>query len=130
MIAGNDPHVCELDGPPQAYFEIPLDYWANSNGELEAAGQNGAVRLIQRIVYVNFDVASTFAAQELFQKVRVRLLELGGGYVWWRKRPTQEGLRVNFRLATTPQLPRAWWEKASKDVKNASSQPNFAALAP
>jgi hypothetical protein len=129
-----EPFIIELDGPPMAFFEIPLDYWATPNGELEAEGHPQATRLTQRILYQNFVLVSPNVAQIrdgariAVERVRTRLKELGGGYIWWRKRPTEEKdgeghTRMRFRLGTTPELPIEWWRQVAKDVGNQSQDP-------
>lgn len=107
------PAVIELDGPPMAYFEIPLEYWATPNGELEAAGHPESARLTQRIVYQNFRVPTIKCAEDMADAVRQRLRELGGGYIWWRRRPVDhmDGLPICPRLGTSPELPPAFWAK-------------------
>jgi hypothetical protein len=137
-----EPHVYELEGPPQSYFEIPLDWFANDNAEIEPGHSPGAVRLVQRVVYYNFgmigdsveDVQSR--AQTIVDAVHA---ELNGtceiGYLWWRKRPefTVEQVRkllggkkprhkVRLRLGTSPSLPTAFWVKLSESVKNVSAE--------
>lgn len=118
------PVIIELDGPPAAYFEISLDFWATPNGEIEAPGHPDATRLIQRIVYINFTVADNARVQTILARVNERLKELGGGYIWWRQRPTQteqtddQPPKMRLRLGTTPQLPDSWWQRLSTDVGN------------
>lgn len=113
------PAVVELDGPCAAFFEIPLDYFATPNGELEAENHPEASRLLQRVVYQNFYVADNARVQNIIERVTNRLKELGGGYIWWRMRPryTQERT-MRLRLGTTPELPASWWERLSQDVSN------------
>jgi hypothetical protein len=124
QIERDEPAIIELDGPPQAYFEIPLDYWATPNGELEAESHPEASRLVQRVVYINFKVGPR-AADMIIEKVKTRLKELGGGYIWWRLRPTAtQDDAVRFRLGTTPQLPGVWWEALSVNSGNGSLDKN------
>lgn len=113
------PSIIELDGPPAAYFELPLDYWVTPNGEIEAPGHPDAARMIQRIVYINFLVDDQVRVQTILARVNERLKELGGGYIWWRRRPvaTEVG-KMHLRLGTTPGLPDAWWQRLSTDVGN------------
>lgn len=120
-----EPTIMELDGPPQAYFELPLDYWATPNGELEAAGHPEASRLVQRITYINFHVDDNPRVQTILARVNERLRELGGGYIWWRLRPkvTESG-QYRLRLGTTPGLPDSWWRRLSLDVGNGSLDHN------
>jgi hypothetical protein len=114
-----EPSIIEVDGPAMAYFEIPLDYWATTNGEIEAPGHPESARMVQRIVYINFTVADTVRVQTILSRVTERLNELGGGYIWWRRRPTKtEDGRMHLRLGTTPGLPDSWWRRLSDDVGN------------
>lgn len=114
-----EPVVIELDGPPMAYFELALDYWATPNGELEAENHPEAARLLQRIVYHGFFVADDVRAQTVVTRVTARLKELGGGYIWWRRRPSSTQERsVHLRLGTTPTLPESWWLDLERDVEN------------
>jgi hypothetical protein len=121
--------VIELDGPPMAYFEIPLDYWATPNGEIEPEGHPEATRLIQRVVYLNFRVVDHIAVKTVVDRVTARLQELGGGYIWWRSRPALKRVGsmpfMAFRLGTTPQLPQDWWYRLSDDVHNDSASGEF-----
>ena len=121
-----EPVVLELDGPAQAYFDIPLDYHSTPNGELEAPDHPEASRLVQKVIYVGFEVSTETQALRVQQAVTERLLELGGGIIWWRRRPTAtnyEPPTVRLRLGTTPQLPRAWWERLSGETGNSSGVP-------
>jgi len=123
----DEPGVIELDGPPMAYFEIPLDYWATPNGELEAPGHPEASRLVQTVVYINFLVADTVRVQTILSRVNERLKELGGGYIWWRRRPSQTDdipYKMRLRLGTTPQLTDAFWRRLSLDVGNGALDHN------
>src|ERR1700675_1422915 len=111
------PLIVELDGPPTPFFEIPLDYWANSNGELEAEDHPDVARLVQRVVYINFNVADALGVRVVTDRVNAKLKELGGGYIWWNLRPTMSReKRMRLRLGTTPQLATAWWQRLSDDV--------------
>lgn len=137
-------HIYELDGPPQAYFEIPLDWFANDNAEIEPGQSPGAVRLVQRVTYYSFQCIrdSEASCQQVSQdivgavhKELKRHVEIG--YLWWRKRPEFKveqvrGLlgikkvpktKVSLRLGTCPTLPTAFWKKLSEDVRNISSDP-------
>jgi len=117
----------ELDGPPMAYFEIPLDYFATPNGELEPESHPEACRLTQQVTYVNFNVADPLRVRTIVDRVTARLKEIGGGYIWWRRRPTcteDQPPRMWLRLGTTPQLPGPWWQRLSDDVGNGSLEFN------
>lgn len=113
-----DPVVIELDGPPMAYFEVPLDYWATPNGEIEAQDHPEASRLTMRKVYQNFRVPTLECAEDIGTAVRKRLLELGGGYIWWRRRPVDhlDGHPISVRLATSPELTEAFWDSLRRSV--------------
>ncbi len=129
-IEVDKPTILEVDGPPMAFFEIPLDYFATPNGEIEPEGHPEAERLIQRITYMNFRFLGTNIAQlnngasNVIDSVRARLQELGGGLIWWRSRPKMDAEggvhRVHFRLGTTPTLPPPWWIALSGAVGNAN----------
>lgn len=109
--------VHELDGPPQAYFEIPLDYWATPNGEIEPEGHATATRLSLRVDYKPFHVPHRVRADMVIEEVRAKLRELGGGYIWWRLRPTEcEDGTWRLRLGTSPALPAAWWVACERAV--------------
>lgn len=124
-----DATVIELDGPPVTYFELPLDYWATPNGELEASSHPEASRLVQTVAYINFRVADTVRVQTILSRVNERLRELGGGYIWWRRRPVKtEAGDMHLRLGTTPQLPAAWWQRLSTDVGNGDLGKNVPGL--
>lgn len=117
------PHVVELDGPCAAYFEIPLDYFATPNGELEPESHPEASRLTQRVVYQAFNVADTVRVRTATERVRARLQAIGGGYIWWRRRPTQTAdspPRMRFRLGTTPELPTEWWQELARAVESSA----------
>jgi len=104
-----------------AYFEIPLDYHATPNGEIEAEGHPEAARLVQRVVYVTFCVADPIRIQTVLARIKERLKEIGGGYIWWRRRPMateDQPPKMRMRLGTTPQLPDEWWRRLSEDVGN------------
>lgn len=125
----DEPTIIELDGPPMAYFNIPLDYWATPNGEIEPEGHPEATRLSQTITYINFHVRDNACVQTIIERVQARLKELGGGYIWWRRRPDYATDRTMYlRLGTTPQLPAAWWQSLSTDVGNGDLGKNIPGL--
>jgi len=114
-----EPPIIELDGPQMAFFDIPLDYWATPNGEIEAEGHPEAARLFQRVVYMNFKVADPARVHAIIDRVTARLRELGGGFIWWRRRPTRTDdtpAAWRLRLGTSPELPSAWWEGLGKEL--------------
>jgi hypothetical protein len=114
-----EPVVVELDGPPMKAFEIPLDFWATANGELEREGHPDAARLTQRVLYHDFEVDDVLKVRTITDRVTARLKELGGGYLWWRQRPDQARTKLWWlRLGTSPELPPAWWGSLSNDVEN------------
>lgn len=111
------PAVVELDGPCAAYFEIPLDFWATPNGELEPSTHPEATRLTERVQYMTIIVRDTVQARTVVDRVTERLKELGGGFIWWRNRPhTLESGDVRLRLGTTPALPEEWWTRMTQTV--------------
>lgn len=119
-----EPTIMEIDGPPMAFFEIPLDYWSTPNGEIEPEGHPEASRLVLRILYHNFRVHDQARARAVVDRVTERLKELGGGYIWWRKRPTTSYdavPTVSLRLGTSPALPADWWARLKTDVENLSN---------
>lgn len=126
--AADDVNLYEIDGPPVAYFEIPLEHWVTANGELEPPGHPGAVRLGARIAYRSFSVATRDLADDVVDAVKKEVRALGGGIIWWRKHITEEfnsGVprlsKFRFRLATSPELPWEWWVSLGELVGNASS---------
>ncbi len=121
----------EVDGPPMAYFEIPLSYFVNSQGDLEHSNYPGAVRLVERITYRTFvryaDNAQS-AHDQLHHTYDAILAELaalhkhqdGMFVIWWRLRPTvaeapempkEQRYRARMRLATSPDLPPPFWQR-------------------
>lgn len=126
-----DATIIELDGPASAYFEIPLDHFATPNGEIEPPSHPDAARLLQGVVYINFKVRDNPRVQTVLARVHERLLELGGGFIWWRLRPsnTEDG-HIRLRLGTTPQLPAPWWQSLSNDVGNGPLGYNVQGLPP
>jgi hypothetical protein len=123
LVKEEGPTIVELDGPERAYFEIPLDYWATANGELEAESHPDVARLVQRVVYVNFKVRDALHVRVITQRVTQALKELGGGYIWWRKHPEETPgppRVIALRLGTTPQLALPWWQTLCDDVENQS----------
>lgn len=138
------PHVYELEGPPQAYFEIPLDWFANDNAEIEPGHSDGAVRLVQRVTYYSFillrdtEAECQAAANLITDGVRAEIgKHVDIGYLWWRKRPeftlgeVKKGLlgkkqpkwKVWLRLGTCPTLPTHFWKTLSERMENISSDP-------
>lgn len=139
----SEAHVYELDGPAQAYFEIPLDWFANANAEIEPGNSPGAVRLVQRVVYYNFMVLGDSenevkqAVIDITGAVHVELRKTREiSYIWWRKRPEyvveqvkkkflgkkEPRHKVRLRLGTCPSLPTSFWSALSLKVHNASSE--------
>ena len=123
--------IVELDGPPRAYFEIPLDYYATPNGELEPSSHPEACRLTQKVTYINFRVPTGLEVHAIIGRVTARLKEIGGGYIWWRRRPAKdEDGQWGLRLGTTPALADSWWERLSHDVNNGSLDQNVPGVYP
>lgn len=138
-----DPMVYELVGPPQSYFELPLDWFSDMGGQLQPAAFPGAVRLIQRVHYQSFCLVGDTAEDV---KGRATLVHAGVSaelkkhheisYIWWRLHPKYElqGVdllkgekparhRVRMRLGTLPVLPTRFWLDLYKTVGNVSSEP-------
>ena len=110
-----------------AFFDIPLDYWATPNGELEAEGHPEASRLFQRVTYMAFKVPDPARVHTIIDRVTARLRELGGGFIWWRKRPTrteEDQMAWRLRLGTSPELPFQWWHDLGQDVGSIISSSN------
>lgn len=138
-----EPTVLEVLGPPQSYFEVPLDWFVNVNGEIGPCEMPGAVRLIQRIHYTNFMMLADTqdlvmsAARQVIDTVRAELNRITEmGYIWWRLHPKYEledislapagkpaRHRIRMRLGTSPTLPTRFWLDLSKAVDNRSSEP-------
>jgi hypothetical protein len=109
-VARADNRMLHIDGPPQAYFEIPFD------------------NLVLRIVYVSIvwpikqehveDNMQNEVAKQLVTAIENELFKLGGGIIWWRMRPglaTYDGpqgqiFKVRCRVATSPPLSDEAWD--------------------
>ena len=138
-----DPYVYELTGPPQSYFELPLDWFSDMQGQIQPSEFPGAVRIIQRVNYYSFCLVGDTAAEvqgralEVRQSVTAALKERSElGYIWWRLYPKYElqGVdllkgtkparhRVRMRLGTLPALSTQFWFDLYKKVDNVSSEP-------
>ena len=148
MAASNespDPRVYELEGPAQPYFELPLDWHVNIDGELAPDHTPGAVRMVQRVHYVSFrmlgpDAESVrSAALEVMETVRRELRRQNEiSFIWWRLYPKYETEqlteadqrkgkaarhKVRLRLGTLPTLPTRFWLDLSRAVTNISEEP-------
>jgi hypothetical protein len=143
----DDAVVYELAGPPQAYFEFPLDWFIDEEGHVQPANFPGAIRLIQRIHYKSFCLVGDAAEDVMRRSDEVRhcvAIELKGrsqiGYIWWRLYPKYElegsnpestsvppgkpaRHKVRLRLGTLPALSTRFWLELSKKVGNTSSEP-------
>lgn len=108
--------IIEIDGPSCAWFELPLEYFVTANGEIEAEGMPGAVRLSQLYEYRNVWVDDLKQADAVIDQVRQRLKELGGGVIWWRRRYPSAGGRTMIRLTSSPPLPLPWWDRMAEQV--------------
>jgi hypothetical protein len=133
--------VFELTGPPQAYFELPLDWFINQQAEIGPEGGENSIRLIQRVWYKNFRMIGptqenvTERALVVIEAVRNELKRLGEiGYIWWRLPPKYQTEpdapkgkparhSVRLRLGTMPRLSTRFWLNLSKAVDNISSEP-------
>lgn len=104
--------IIELDGPPRAYFEIPVSMETVGLAKTQGAHEIAA---IERIEYQSFDFRGDDAkllAEAVVARVRAELAKYGGGIIWWRRRPcVGYDCLVNMRLATSPSLPAKFWEK-------------------
>lgn len=96
--------IPEIDGPPRAYFELPVS--TATIGEAP-----GGLAAIERITYhlVQFETAT--AMEACVQAVRLELgRRYGCGIIWWRHRPSVDrACRPSMRLATSPILPDEVW---------------------
>lgn len=143
-----DPWVGELTGPPQAYVDLPLDWFSDMQGQIQPAEFPGAIRIIQRVNYQSFclvgDTAEDVQARALLVHSSVTA-ELKAhhetSYIWWRLHPKYElqpelppaksgckavkpaRHRVRMRLGTMPALPYQFWLDLYKRVANVSSEP-------
>ena len=130
--------ILEIDGPPRAYFEIPLDYTA---ADIDAGGLGyPEQRLYQRVLYYSFMVTRenrtdcVEAAGHVINEVTAELFKFKGGIIWWRKRPELEQgydneagqirYRVRLRLGTSPSLDRETWNRIGASIGNQSSDPS------
>lgn len=115
--------VHELDMPPMAYFDIPLDMPDDVNQALHG-------RKTLRVVPHELR-AGPFKTQQQadeqsklgVEMIRQRLLTVGGGIIWWRTRPEVSkqhgsgGWRFYARCGTSPTLPDSFWSQmGSRDV--------------
>jgi hypothetical protein len=125
MIEDVEPWIIEIDGPPMAYFDIPLDYTVAADGNLQMNDSLVRSPLTQRIEFYTFrierDVPDTIEAtiNDLVDDVKRALRKTGdGGILWWRLRPEfkrDNGHSVGrVRLGTSPSLPKEFWAKLGK----------------
>lgn len=112
------PPVWAFDGPPQAYFDIPLYPF----------GLPGCYRVTYhsiRMIYGSFEAAAKDKACEvLLAAIVQKLVELGGGTIYWRRRPylyEEITVKAGMRLGTVPELPKAWWDAAIAMAVGASA---------
>lgn len=109
--------ILEIDGPPRAYFDIPIR--GESLGLIEQRPHD--VAFVEHIVYHNFGLNGPTAEvledrrDAILAAVRIELGAFGGGILWWRKRPElkQEGDRYHLRMrfGTSPILPTTFWDR-------------------
>lgn len=113
-IARLDNLIDEIDGPARSYFEIPFN------------------NQIMRITYVSLvwpitqehveDNMQNRVAEQLMTAIKDQLFKLGGGIIWWRKRPelsVYDGLqgqifKIRCRVATSPPLSNEAWDSLHK----------------
>lgn len=118
----DEPWVREIDAPAtgHVFLEVPLDYWVTPNGEIEPEGHPEACRLVLRVVYQSFTFPSQVGATMVVEAVTAKLRELGGGYIWWGKRPNEDATGAwRLRLGTSPALPDAWWVACFQSIESA-----------
>lgn len=120
----NVPQVADTDGPPRAYFEIPLNTFA-PNGSRE----------IHRVVYINWAIwldspGSEDAVTKVTDAIKAELQRAGGGIMWWRLRPQYDhgGSRVRLRVGTSPELSHEFWTRMFVEYKNASTDTSVGGL--
>lgn len=144
-----DACVLELQGPPQSYFELPLDWFTDFQGQIQPAEFPGAIRMVQRVDYKSFCLVGDTAEDVQGRAIIVRgavmtelKLRSELGYIWWRLYPKYEldtpaplepgqtakplkpaRHRVRLRLGTMPALSTRFWLDLSKQVENVSSEP-------
>lgn len=98
--------IVEIDGPQQAYFEIPIHR------------ERGWMLRILYVTVVRKDRNKKRLVESMADQlewIRQALLKEGGGVIWWRKRPAIEkdksGLWTwHARFATTPELSDEVWK--------------------
>jgi hypothetical protein len=120
----DETYVDQLDAPPRAYFQIPLDQMMEEGGRvvLHIAIQNFRV-LGPRQADVNLKVDLITAA------VTEALHKLGGGIIWWRRRPDygfdhgRKMFKASLRLGTSPSLPPFFWQHLDEKTGNEAETP-------
>jgi hypothetical protein len=99
-------NVIEIDGPPRAYFEIPL------------GDEDRVLRIVYKafiVVGIDAEAAKAVGERALRHiRARVNISNYGGcGIIWWRRHPNiheADGFfKWTCRLATSPELPDGFW---------------------
>jgi hypothetical protein len=112
-----DNNIQEIDGPPRAYFEIPIRF-SPDDTQLSVL-QITYVTLIRPITQEHVeDNMQGVVAEQLVTAIKDQLFKIGGGIIWWRARPklevfnTSQGqvFKVRCRVATSPPLSDEAWD--------------------
>ena len=108
--ARQDNNIHEIDGPKQAYFEIPFN------------------DMVIRVTYISIvwpitqehveDNMQNEVSKHIVTSIKDQLFKLGGGIIWWRVRPEltiydgPQGqiFKVRCRVATSPPLSDEAWK--------------------
>lgn len=125
--------VHEIDGPPRAYFEIPI------RGESLGLKMGPTdVAFVERITYHAFRLVGATREgvearrDQVLQLVTSEIRKFGGGIIWWRRRPSApewEGpgdtghVAIRLRLGTSPRLDDRFWKRINLAVENSVESP-------
>jgi hypothetical protein len=121
-VVEEEAFVQELDMPPMAYFEIPLDiddegHWMPPGGTLTPVGYRAKQTIVAKTIChepTNEHVAKMFSIASI-SMIKAELRALGGGIIWWRTHMevSKKGRRwtVFGRCGTSPTLPDSFWRK-------------------
>jgi hypothetical protein len=113
-----DNNIDEVDGPQSAYFKIPLDddrcltvvyvtiIWPITQEHVEDNMQNEV-------------------AGQIVTAIKDELFKIGGGIIWWRRRPelgVYDGpqgqiFKVRCRVATSPPLSNEAWDRLHRHAE-------------
>jgi hypothetical protein len=114
-VARADNRMLEIDGPTQAYFEIPTDAVVKNSVMLITY-----VSIVWPITQEHVeDNLQNAVAGDIVTAIKNELFKLGGGIIWWRMRPNlavyngPQGqiFKVRCRVATSPPLSNKAWER-------------------